>query len=60
MSGWEWMYSFLKNRCKINIQKEENIFINSALRMRRSKLRIFFKILERKMTELFLPKKHIE
>jgi hypothetical protein len=57
MAGWEWMYSFLKRHPRLAIRKEELTHKQRALGMNKSKAGAYFKIWERKLTEVvFLNK----
>jgi hypothetical protein len=51
------MYSFLKRHPRLTVRNEENLPINRALGMSRSKVGAFFEIMERKIIELVLLNK---
>jgi hypothetical protein len=51
------MYSFLKRHPRVTVRKEENLPVNRALGMSRSKVGAFFEILGRKLVELLLLNK---
>jgi hypothetical protein len=48
------MYSLLKRLRKLTVHKEENLFVNGASGMSRSKLGPYFEILDRKKLIFFL------